>query len=56
MEHSVSAYLLRLPKTKAEQLWKEWTISDELPPDIDPKWVEILKYRLDELARQEKAP
>lgn len=56
MEHSVSAYLARLPKEKAEQLWKEWTIHDELPPDIDPVWVEILKLRLVELNQHQKSP
>ena len=56
MEHSVSAYLARLPKAKVEQLWKEWTSSEELAPDIDSAWVEILKLRLTELDQQQKSP
>ena len=34
MEHSVEAYLARLSKTKAEQLWQEWVIKKEIPPHI----------------------
>ena len=49
MEHSVAAYLARLSKAKAEQLWNEWVFNNELPPNIDPQWVEILKLRLAEL-------
>lgn len=56
MEHSVSAYLARLPKAKVEQLWKEWTSSEELAPDIDPAWVEILKLRLTDLISYKNPP
>ena len=56
MDHSVSAYLERLPKTKAEQLWQEWVVNGEIPPHISSDMLEILKLRLDKLAEEQTSP
>ena len=56
MEHSVAAYLARLPKNKAEQLWQEREVSNEITPHIDPEWIEILRLRLIELNQEQQSP
>lgn len=56
MEHSVAAYLARLPKAKAAQLWKGWMAGNEIPPQIDPEWIEMLKLRLIELNQEQQSP
>ena len=56
MEHSVGAYLARLPKEKAEHLWQEWVIDNEIPPHISPELVEVLRLRLAELTEEQHSP
>ena len=56
MEHSVEAYLGRLSKTKAEQLWQEWVVKSEMPPYITPETLSILKRRLEELSEEQTSP
>ena len=56
MEHSVAAYLARLPKHKAERLWQEWRGQKELPPYISEEFVEILRKRLEKLSDQQSSP
>jgi hypothetical protein len=56
MDHSVAAYLARLPKEKVEQLWQRWIILEDIPPNISPELIEILKMRYIEIKEQEKTP
>ena len=56
MEHSVAAYLSRLPKKKVEQLWSEWVINKEIPENITSELVEILKSRMAECNELEEPP
>ena len=55
MEHSIAAYLARLPKAKAEQLWQLWVVNGEIPPHVSADLLEILKLRLNQQEEQ-KSP
>lgn len=56
MEHSVAAYLARLPRHKAVQLWKEWMIQKELPPYISEELVDVLRMRIEEFSEKQISP
>lgn len=56
MEHSVAAYLARIPRKKAEQLWEVWVLQQRLPAHISSELVEILEQRLKEFTDDEKSP